>query len=64
MALIQDIDARAAARTALPEAARRRARIRVDGRAITVTVTPETRLGFLAGALTATASADAGPEPR
>jgi hypothetical protein len=64
MALIQDTDAREAARAALPEAARRRATIRVDGRAITVTVRPETRLGFLAGVLSATASADAGPEPR
>jgi len=64
MALIQDADAREAARAALPGAARRRATISVDGRAITVTVRPETQLGFLANALSATASADAGPEPR
>jgi hypothetical protein len=62
MALIQDADAREAARAALPGAAR--ATISVDGRAITVTVRPETQLGFLANALSATASADAGPEPR
>ena len=64
MALIQDADARAAASDALPPAARRRATIRVDGRAVTVTVRPETHIGFLAGALSATASANAGAEPR
>ena len=64
MALIQDTDAGDAARAALPRAARRRARIDVHGRAITVTVRPDTELGFLANALSATASANAGPEPR
>ncbi len=64
MALIQDADAAAAARAALPTSARRRATVRVRDRAITVTVRPATRLGFLADALAATASANAGPEPR
>jgi hypothetical protein len=64
MALIQDTDARHAAREALPAAARGRATIRLEDREITVTVRPETELGFLAEALSATASANAGPEPR
>jgi hypothetical protein len=64
MALIQgDDDAVPAARAALPPAARRRAQILVHGRRVTVTVRPATAPGFVAGALTATASADAGPEP-
>jgi hypothetical protein len=62
MALIQDTDAREAARDALPAGGRRRATIRVDGRAITVTVRPDTPVGFLANILSATASASAGPE--
>jgi hypothetical protein len=64
MALIQDGDAHDAARAALPATARRRATIHVRDRAITVTVRPRTRLGFLADALSATASANAGPAPR
>ena len=64
MALIQDTDARHAAREALPAAARGRATIRLEDREITVTVRPGTELGFLAEALSATASANAGPEPR
>jgi hypothetical protein len=64
MALIQDASPREAARDALPPDARRRATIHVDGRAITVTVRPHTTVGFLAGALSATATANAGPEPR
>lgn len=63
MALIQDEDARAAARAALPSSARRRASIRLDGREITVTVRPRTVVPFLAGRLTATSTADAGPPP-
>ena len=63
MALIQDGDARDAARAALPRAARERATIRVHDREITVTVRPRTRLGFLADTLAATASAHAGPPP-
>jgi hypothetical protein len=64
MALIQDTDAREAARDALPPGARGRATIRVDGRAVTVTVRPDTPVGFLEDTLSATASANAGPEPR
>jgi hypothetical protein len=64
MALIQDADAREAARAALPPSARRRATVSVQDRAITVTVRPDTQIGFLANTLSATASAHAGPEPR
>ena len=64
MALIQERDAREAAREALPREARTRSEIRVDDRAITVTVRPEMHVGFLGDALAATASASAGPEPR
>lgn len=64
MAVLQDADARAAARAALPPRARGRATIDLHGRAISVTVRPESRLGFLAGALSATATASAGPGPR
>jgi len=63
MALLQDADAAAAAREALPLPARHRAEIHVDGRRITVTVRPATQPPFLASALASTASADAGPEP-
>jgi hypothetical protein len=64
MALLQDADAREAARAALPPAARHRATIRLDGSVITVTVRPETHVGFLGDALSATATANAGPVPR
>jgi hypothetical protein len=64
MALIQDADAREAARDALPAGAREGATIRVEGRGVTVTVRPDTPVGFLEGTLSATASANAGPEPR
>jgi hypothetical protein len=64
MALLQDAEPRAAARAALPPAARARATIRVAARAVTVTVRPATPAAFLAGALTATSSADAGPPVR
>jgi acyl-coenzyme A thioesterase PaaI-like protein len=59
IALLQDRDARAAARTALPEGTE--AEITVRGRRVTVTVEPNVPL--LAPALSATTSADAGPEP-
>lgn len=62
MALIQDADAAAAARKALPGDVRRRARIAVRGRAVTVTVRPAVSVPFLSGALDASASADAGSE--
>jgi len=63
MALIQDTDARAAARDALPPAARAAATIRIRDRRVTVTVRPRTHLAFLGDSLTATASAHAGPVP-
>jgi pilus assembly protein CpaE len=63
MALIQDADPRAAARAALPRSVRSHATIRVGDRRVTVTVRPLARPAFAAGALAATASAAAGPEP-
>jgi len=63
MALLQDADPHEAARAALPRDVRRHATIRLHGREVIVTVEPATRVGFLAGALTATAAADAGPVP-
>jgi hypothetical protein len=59
IALLQDRDARVAARTALPDGAR--AQIAVRGRRVTVTVAPD--LPVVATVLSATASADAGREP-
>jgi hypothetical protein len=64
MALLQQAEPHAAARAALPPDVRPRATIRVQGREVTVTVTPATRVAFLADTLTATASAHAGPAPR
>ena len=63
MALIQDTDARDAARAALPAPARARADIDLRGRRVEVTVRPPSRLPFLDAAFAATAAADAGPEP-
>jgi hypothetical protein len=63
MALIQGGDPRAAARAALPEKVRRRAAIEIDGRRVTVRVRPRMPLAPLASAMTAKATADAGPEP-
>ena len=63
MALIQGGDPRPAARAALPAVVRRRATIEVHGRRVTVRVRPRAPLPTLASLLTATASADAGPEP-
>jgi Flp pilus assembly protein TadG len=60
VALLQGRDARAAARAALPGWPRRRTRIRVAGRRVTVAVTPS---GPLGSRLRATASADAGTSP-
>jgi hypothetical protein len=59
MALLQDEDARAAARDALPEGDRARATITVGRRTVTVTLPPAAPIA----PLDATASADAGPEP-
>jgi hypothetical protein len=64
MALLQDAEPREAARAALPADLRPRATIRVQAREVTVTIRPATKVAFLADALTATVSADAGPSPR
>jgi hypothetical protein len=64
MALLQGGDPHEAARAAVPRESRPRATIAVRGRRVTVTVEPATRVGFLADALAATATADAGPVSR
>jgi hypothetical protein len=61
MALLQGGDAREAARQALPDGAR--ASIAVDGRRVTVSVRPRLPIAPVAAAMTAEATADAGPEP-
>jgi hypothetical protein len=61
IATLQDRDARAAAREALPPAARSHSAIALAGRRITVRVRPGVPL--LATRLEATSTADAGPEP-
>lgn len=63
IAVIQGNDSRTAARTAIPEQARARTDITIDGSRVTVTLRPRLPLGFLATALEATATADAGEEP-
>ena len=63
VALIQGRDARTAARSAIPGQARPRTEIAIAGTRITVTLRPRIPLRFLAAALEATATADAGPEP-
>ena len=63
MALLQGGDPRAAAKRALPPAARPRSVIRVRGRRVTVHVRPRLPTATLARPLTAHATADAGPEP-
>ena len=62
IALLQDGDATAAARAALPSGVERRADIDLDGRRVTVTVRP--RVPLLARHLEATVTTDAGPDPR
>jgi hypothetical protein len=62
IALLQGGDPRAAARRALPTAARRRAEIEVRDRRVTVRVRPNLPLAALVRPLTGEASADAGPE--
>jgi hypothetical protein len=62
IALLQDRDARAAARAALPQGLERRAEIHLHGRRVTVKVRP--RVPLLARHLEATVTTDAGPEPR
>ena len=61
IALLQDRDADAAARRALPGGARRTAAIHVEGRRVTVAVRP--RVPLVARLLHTTVSAHAGPEP-
>jgi hypothetical protein len=61
MALIRGGEPRAAARAALPRGVRARARVRVAGRRVVVTVRPDLPPRFAAAALAATASAYAGP---
>jgi hypothetical protein len=63
MALIQGGDPREAARRALPGDARARASIEVEGRRVKVSVRPRLPIGPVAAAMTAEATADAGPEP-
>jgi hypothetical protein len=63
VARIQGGDPRRAVRDALPDRARPGADVAIDGSRVTVTVRPRVPLPFLAGALEATATADAGPEP-
>jgi hypothetical protein len=59
VAILQDRDPAVAARDALPGWSRRRARIRVEGRRVEVTLTPP----FLGNHFAATETADAGPPP-
>lgn len=63
MALLQGGDPRAAARRALPPASRERSTITIHGRRVTVRVRPRLPIRAVGEALTAEASADAGPEP-
>jgi len=63
MALLQDSDARRAARRAVPGHLRPRTTVAVAGRRVTVRVRPSLPVPGLSTRLTATASADAGPEP-
>ena len=63
MALLQDEDPRAAARAALPAAARGRSTVTVRGREVAVEVRPRTLLPFLSATLEASASAYAGEAP-
>jgi Flp pilus assembly protein TadG len=64
IALLQEHDAEEAARSALPGWSRREAHIRVDGRRVTVRVQPRGPVGAINDRLTASVTADAGPEAR
>lgn len=64
VALLQDAEPRAAAIAALPDWARDRATITLSGRRIAVRVRPRGPVPAVTRRLTATASADAGPEAR
>jgi hypothetical protein len=61
MAMLQRGDPSESARRALPAGVRRRARVEIHGRRITVRVRPP--LPLVARAMTAEVTADAGPEP-
>jgi hypothetical protein len=63
MAILQDEDPRAAAREALPAAARGRSTVTVRGRRVAVEVRPRSLVPFLSAALAASASASAGAAP-
>ena len=64
IALVQGRDAEAAARAALEGWPRRDTRIRVNGRRVTVRVTPHGPLNPLDERLAASVTADAGEAPR
>lgn len=64
VAMLQERDAAQAAREAIPGHAAHEARILVRGRTVTVTVRPRLPLHRLAGWLSASERADAGPEAR
>jgi hypothetical protein len=64
LAVLQGRDPREAARDALPESARGRARIDIDGRSIHVRVRPSLPLRALADRLTGDEHAHAGPRTR
>jgi hypothetical protein len=63
IALVHGNDARAAARTAIPEEARGRVDITISGSRVTVSFRPRLPLWFLETALEASATADAGKAP-
>lgn len=64
VAVLQDHDPEEAARAALPGWSRRQATIRVAGRRVTVRVRPRGPFGPVNERLTASVTADAGPEAR
>jgi Flp pilus assembly protein TadG len=61
-ALLQELDARSAARASLPERERERATIRVERRRVSIALTPALPLG-LGRALTVHGASDAGAAP-
>jgi Flp pilus assembly protein TadG len=64
VALLQEHDPKEAARAALPGWSRRQTSIHVEGRRVTVRVRPRGPLGAINERLTASVTADAGPEAR